>query len=187
VDVQKVMDGLKVNRDGAGKMFGGGHNDAAAQQLMPHGSFAEYYDFENKDEDTAIEVSAGEAPVVGKNESDEHATEDDSKDNDDAKDNSEAALLAPPAAQDATSSPLEKKDTEDSNDGDSNNQTYAVPEQDGGEKTDGDANPESSHPATESQWDQQENNSRTDSQEQVDKVRIDCNWCGMGEALAINK
>jgi len=187
VDVQKVMDGLKVNRDGAGKIFGGGHNDAAAQQLMPHGSFAEYYDFENKDEDTAIEVSAGEAPVVGKNESDEHATEDDSKDNDDAKDNSEAAPLATPAAQDAASSPLEKKDTEDSNEGDSNSQTDVVSEQDGGEKTDGDANPVPSHPATESHWNQQEYNSKNDTQEQVDKVRIDCNWCGMGEALAINK
>lgn len=191
VDVQKVMDGLKVNRDGAGKIFGG-HNDAAAQQLMPHGSFAEYYDFENKDEDTAIEVSAGEAPVVGKNESDEHATEDDSKDNDDAKDNDNAkdnseAALATPVAQDAASSPLEKKDTEDSNEGDSNSQTDAVSEQDAGEKTDGDPNTDPSQPATESQWNQEEYNSKNDSEDQVNKVRIDCNWCGMGEALAINK
>ncbi|KAL3794545.1 hypothetical protein HJC23_008001 [Cyclotella cryptica] len=193
VDVQKVMDGLKVNRDGESKIFGGGKNDAAAQQLMPHGSFPEYYDFEDKDEDTAIEVSDGEAPVVGKNESDEPATEDDSKDNDDAKDyddskdNSETAPLSTPAAQDVASSSLGNTDQENSNEDDSNSQSDAAPEQGGDEKKDDDVSPDPSSQANQSQWDQQEYNTKFDNQEQVEKVRIDCNWCGMGEALAINK
>ena len=48
VDVEKVMDGLNVDRDGAHTGLFELQSAQAAQQLMPHGTAAEYYDVEEE-------------------------------------------------------------------------------------------------------------------------------------------
>ena len=54
VDVEAVMDGLKVDRDGEeGTFYNGIQNVEAAQQLMPHGHGSEYYTIEKEDDDDA--------------------------------------------------------------------------------------------------------------------------------------
>ena len=48
VDVEKVMDGLDVDRDGEHTGLFELQSAQAAQQLMPHGTAAEYYDVEEE-------------------------------------------------------------------------------------------------------------------------------------------
>mmetsp|Transcript_6969 Transcript_6969/g.15907 ORF Transcript_6969/g.15907 Transcript_6969/m.15907 type:complete len:320 (+) Transcript_6969:1312-2271(+) len=61
VDVEQVMDGLNVDRDGEQTMFSGFQSAEAAQQLMPHGAGAEYYDFEK---DKNVETDETKPPAA---------------------------------------------------------------------------------------------------------------------------
>lgn len=162
VDVEKVMDGLKIDRDGKSKMFGGVQSESTAMALMPHGG-GEFYDIQ---EDTAIEVEHGGSPVVGENEEgDEAAT---------AEDASEAAQSSAPEqttsdadmAAGGSVAPTESKEqpseVNKTKSGDSNGEE---------KKVDGEG----------------DDYTKTDCQEHLSKLHVDCNWCGMGEALNINK
>eukprot|EP01082_Thalassiosira_pseudonana_P007276 g6648.t1 g6648 contig23:953662-956452(+) len=66
VDVQRVMDGLNVNRDGEHKLFAGVKSEDAAQQLMPHGASPDLYSFEKE---------VGEVSVAEKIEAEKTTTE----------------------------------------------------------------------------------------------------------------
>ena len=52
VDVDQVMDGLNVDRDGEYKIFNRFQSAEAAQSLMPHGTGDEYYDYVYDNEET---------------------------------------------------------------------------------------------------------------------------------------
>ena len=165
VDVQKVMDGLKINRDGKNKMFSGVQNEQAAMALMPHGE-GEFYDTQ---EDTAVEVADGEAPVVGENGEADSPAEAASKDNSEGAPTSESIPDQAPSEPDVAAGAVAPASSKEQ----ANDVNKTKSEDDGEEKkVEGEDGPE----VTESE-----------SKEQVSKLQVDCNWCGMGEALNINK
>ena len=65
VDVEAVMDGLNVDRDGTQQMFTLQNADAA-QQMMPHGAGAEYYDIEEEADITGQKDGEVKSPTEGK-------------------------------------------------------------------------------------------------------------------------
>lgn len=162
VDVQKVMDGLKVNRDGKSKLFHNAQNEQAAA-MMPHGH-GEYYDME----DTAVEVEDGEKPVVGENE--------DGAETAASKDGEEAVPESSPLEGDAAAgsvAPSESKDQVSPSSSDVNKTKSGESEEKKTEEYD------EEDPAV----------TKVESQDcsQLSKLQVDCNWCGMGEALKMNR
>lgn len=169
VDVQLVMDGLKIDRDGKSKLFGGGQNQQAAA-MMPHGH-GEYYDTE----DTAVEVTEGEEPVVGDNDSNDEDVAADAA----SKDATETAPEANATSEGdvAAGSVVSSSPAEESKD----QQVIGVDKTKSGdstgeEKKEGD---DDNHPEVVE--------SESHEQSKLAKLQIDCNWCGMGEALNMNK
>ena len=162
VDVQAVMDGLKINRDGEKKKMFGSHDEGAAQYgLMPHGC-GEYYG--DAEEETAIEVSDGELPKVETKDGDDDATTatpippKEAFAKDDAADAS-VAPDQPTSEPDIAGGSVAPQGTKSEEvEGEEKKETEVVEKADCGEDCHG----------------------------QVHKIQADCNWCGMGEALNIN-
>jgi hypothetical protein len=169
VDVQLVMDGLKIDRDGKSKLFGGGQNQQAAA-MMPHGH-GEYYDTE----DTAVEVTEGEEPVVGDNDGNDDVAADAA-----SKDATETVPKANATSEGdvAAGSVVSSSPAEESKD----QQVIGVDKTKSGDSSSGEEKKEGdddNHPEVVE--------SESHEQSKLAKLQIDCNWCGMGEALNMNK
>ena len=164
VDVQKVMDGLKIDRNGHNKIFNGVQNEEAAMALMPYGG-GDFYDVKDR---IAIEVEDGETHVVGENR---EATAPASE----SKDNSEAALpcfTKPTFEPDVAAGSVSPVN--------SNEQGDVIKEKSA------DLSKEEKKSETESEANYPDY-SKTENEEQVEKLKFDCNWCGITEVLSINK
>lgn len=166
VDVQAVMDGLKIDRVGEKKKMFASHDEGAAQ-LMPHGC-GEYYG--DTEEETVIEVSDGELPKV------------ETKDDEDAA--TAATPIPPKEAFDKDGTAVDASVSPD--------QTTSEPDVAGGSVA-----PHANVKDTKSEEVEGEEKKETEVVEKADcsedchgqihKIQADCNWCGMGEALNINK
>lgn len=169
VDVEKVMDGLKIDRDGKSKLFHNAQNEQAAA-MMPHGH-GEYYDVE----DTAVEVEDDEEPaVVEDGEGGDAAEAAAIKDGDSTAPScaTEPAFEGDAAA--GSVSPSESRDPADPANG-GVNKTKSEESTGEEKKTEG--------------YDEDPAITKVESQEQskLAKLQVDCNWCGIGEALNMSR
>ena len=164
VDVQEVMDGLEVDRDGDQQMFTL-HATDAGQQLMPHGGGDEYYDIKKKTAKSAAPPAAA-AAKDGDNEvdGDTPAARDD-KDAANAESTSEQREEYGEDGTPAAVTPLISKDV------------TAANETSKEEKTAGDGVLSAADEKAE------ETPAEEDDEQKLTTVNLDC--CGLAESLKI--
>ena len=161
VDVQEVMDGLDVDRDGEQQMFTL-HATDAGQQLMPHGGGDEYYDIKKKAGGTKSTTPPAAATAKeGENEVDE--------DTPTARDDKDAAN------EGSTSEQREVSGEEDGN-------SPAVAPLIG--KDDTAANETSKEEKTEGEVLSAADEKAEDDEQKLTTVNLDC--CGLAESLKIS-
>ncbi|KAL7533188.1 hypothetical protein ACHAXR_005090 [Thalassiosira sp. AJA248-18] len=174
VDVEKVMDGLSVNRDGEGTGMFDLQSAEAAQQMMPHGT-GEYYDIEKDDNDTDDKDEIDPAKVVEQNEGatpdGEELRDDDDANQDSASEERETPAVIPTLEAD----PRVKHPTDDSPE---ENQGAVAQKQAGTNKKSNEQNQDAT-PQKSSEIEQQD-------KESSDKKAAQLDCCGFAESFNIS-